>query len=144
MMFARLLSYGIAFVWAYAGTTKLVGVILGVDNDVASTWLYTFPIWLILMLGLAECLLAIFIFAGGQVTGMLGGSLMLLSFLAAYLLYPPAPDQSCGCLGSQLQLANVSVVGRLLIFIGLHIFTAALLWKPHSSDRHPQQGTAVV
>lgn len=89
----------VALFWSFTGLSKLADVVLPATRS-ADQWINRFPVPVVAAGAALELFIGAAILLGYRLAGLLGGSLLLAVFTALLVAYPPAPGQSCGCLGS--------------------------------------------
>ena len=114
----------VALIWAGAALAKFIAA----PDAAANTWASEFPGWLMMIVSLAEATTAAVIFSGRRLLGILMGMVLLLGFLAALLLWPPSPGQSCGCLGAiTISTSPTQVASHIFAFASLRLLAAVAM-----------------
>ena len=122
--------------WSFVGISKLVD--LGSLSE-PGRWIDQFPVSLLAAAAVLEVAAGAAILLGRRVPGLCMGAVLLAAFTIALVARPPAPGQSCGCLGSAANgtaLAGMDPHLRNAFLGTLHILgLASVMPAGRSRDR---------
>lgn len=129
-VFQWFLLFGIGAIWSLGGVGKITGLFfIEMLDDVPLRWTDQFPMFLLVIVSVAEIAAAVLLFARQYKVGLLLGMLLLSCFSVAYWVTPPVQQgASCGCLGIVPTPAGISPMAHIVALSGLHVIAAASVW----------------
>jgi uncharacterized membrane protein YphA (DoxX/SURF4 family) len=113
--------------WAAMGLAKLL--MPGASSP--GSWSAQFPPLVVVSAASAEVLVGAVLLAGNARLGGAAGTLLLLLFSGALLLWPPGPGQTCGCSGGLPVPGVIEAMDPLLrnaLASSLHLLLLAMCW----------------
>lgn len=131
--------------WSFAGISKMVDLAMPATRETGQ-WIDQFPAWLIVTGAAAEVVAGAAILTGRRLAGLVLGALLLSAFTVLLVVRPPAPGQSCGCLGSAANTGMLATMDPLLRngFLGtLHVLALASVLPP-PRVREPRPASAAA